>query len=121
MTARKTGSEAVDTRRILIGGAAILSAIVFALLASWGLIALFGGKLRGAPLARPSITGPVLESHPLEDFSSYQRREREYLSTYGWVDRASGEVHLPIDVAMSRLSRQRTGGAASPEAPADRR
>src|SRR5262249_62288037 len=61
MAPRKTAAEGVDTRGILIGGGAILSAIAISLLAAWGLIALFGGKLRGAPIAPPAITGPVLE------------------------------------------------------------
>jgi hypothetical protein len=116
MAPRKAASEGIDTRGILIGGAAILSAITLSLLAAWGLLALFGGKLRSPTLAPPAITGPVLESHPLEDFSTYERRERERLSTYGWVDRASGEVHMPIEVAMDRLSRQRSGAPASPGA-----
>lgn len=31
------------------------------------------------------------------------RRDRERLASYGWVDRANGVVHVPIDEAMKQV------------------
>lgn len=121
MAPKKAAPEGIDTRGVLIGGGAILSAIAISLLAAWGLIRLFGGQVRSPVLAPPAITGPVLESHPLEDFSSYERREQEHLSTYGWVDRTSGQVHIPIEVAMERLTRERSATPAAAESQTDGR
>lgn len=46
---------------------------------------------------------PALESSPRRDFKDFREQEEELLKTYGWVDRKSGVVRLPIDRAMDLL------------------
>jgi hypothetical protein len=42
--------------------------------------------------------------------SRFRASERRHLSSYGWVDRERGIVHIPIEEAMRRIAGE--GGAA---------
>jgi hypothetical protein len=44
--------------------------------------------------------GPRLQISPAEDLKDFRVREDSNLNTYGWVNRTSGIVHVPIDRAM---------------------
>jgi hypothetical protein len=76
------------------------------------------------PLARGdvdrhlSITPPEprLQTDPEADLAAYVGKERRLLDSYGWVDRAQGIAHIPIDIAMARLAR--TGIPGFPQASA---
>lgn len=46
---------------------------------------------------------PVLEAKPAEEYKHYFERQKEQLSTYGWVNQKDGIVHMPIDRAMDLL------------------
>jgi hypothetical protein len=108
--------ERVDTRRVLLGGASILAAIVLSVACAWLLLHVWGGAVRAASAVRPAMPSPVLESHPLSDFASYEAAQRRRLTSYGWVDRPAGLVHVPIEVAMRKLE-QRPGPAAPSAEP----
>ena len=43
---------------------------------------------------------PRLEINPTANFEEYARRQRELLSSYGWVSREQGRVRIPIERAM---------------------
>jgi hypothetical protein len=43
---------------------------------------------------------PRLQTQPFKDVWELKAAERGVLHSYGWVDRASGVVHIPIDRAM---------------------
>ncbi len=58
---------------------------------------------------------PRLQIEPSADLAEYQRRELQRLNNYGWADRASGKVHIPIDRAMDAVVR--TGLPARKTAP----
>ena len=47
--------------------------------------------------------GPRLQSTPPRDMNELRAQEREALTTYGWVDPATGVARIPIDRAMSLL------------------
>lgn len=46
---------------------------------------------------------PRLQVTPAADLSHYLNQEKETLDTYGWVDRKSGIVRIPVDRAMELL------------------
>jgi hypothetical protein len=48
---------------------------------------------------------PRLQIRPSADLSEYQRKESERLNNYGWVNRAAGKVHIPIDLAIDNVVR----------------
>jgi hypothetical protein len=48
--------------------------------------------------------GPQDEPDVLKAWPAIEARQREHLTTYGWVDRPAGVVRIPIDEAMKRLA-----------------
>jgi hypothetical protein len=60
---------------------------------------------------------PRLQNQPFRDVFELKTTQRGTLNSYGWVDKANGVVHIPIERAMQiTLERGlpvRDGGAAS--------
>jgi len=55
------------------------------------------------PLAREAgrlPPGPRLQAAPLQDLEQVRAEEEKELTSYGWVDRKAGIVHIPIDEAI---------------------
>jgi hypothetical protein len=94
--------------------AIVLSLIAVALVDRYGNE--YAGPLYPRPLADPRPDRPV--SFPLEFYAlehgtpaEGERLEqigRAKLESWGWVDRAAGTVHMPIDLAMDVVSAQET-------------
>jgi hypothetical protein len=49
---------------------------------------------------------PQLEINERTELNDIRLREENILSTYGWVDRSAGTVHIPIDRAMDLLTQR---------------
>jgi hypothetical protein len=47
---------------------------------------------------------PRLQVYPVKHWKDFQAAEIQRLSTYGWMDRASGAVHVPIERAMDLIA-----------------
>lgn len=73
-------------------------------------------RVRGDVDRHLAITPPAprLQTDPEADLAAYLSKERHLLNSYGWVDRAHGIAHIPIEVAMQRLAR--TGIPGFPQA-----
>ncbi len=113
----------VAFRPILWGGVGLLLAttLIF-LMVFW----LFGYLERGAaersPAVNPLTTAygrrlppePRLQTHPIRDLKQLRAAEDEQLNTYGWIDRNTGTVRIPIARAMEVLAQR--GLPARPEA-----
>ncbi len=60
---------------------------------------------------------PRLQTQPFKDIYELKTEQRSALTSYGWVDKANGVVHIPIDQAMAlalqRSLPARTGGPAN--------
>jgi hypothetical protein len=54
--------------------------------------------------------GPRLQPTPPRDMDELRARDREMLTTYGWVDPAHGVARIPVDRAIEILA-ERKGGA----------
>jgi hypothetical protein len=65
---------------------------------------------------------PRLERFPFATRESLRRQEDALLSGYGWVDRGSGVVRIPIDRAMDLVVQRglppQTGASPPPAVPA---
>lgn len=49
------------------------------------------------------IAGVHQRPFDLADLAQRKRRkQQQQLTSYGWVDRQKGQIHIPIDVAMER-------------------
>jgi hypothetical protein len=66
------------------------------------------GDVAAASAARPHAILGIYQSLIEEDETTANDRERDLkrLSTYGWVDRSRGVVHIPIDRAMQLVARE---------------
>lgn len=52
---------------------------------------------------------PSLDPQQRKSRLLYEAEQRERLETYGWVDRARGKVHIPIDRAIAILIQRNRG------------
>jgi hypothetical protein len=61
-----------------------------------------------SPLLAPGQTTvppkPHLQSEPYGDWARMKAAQDRELSTYGWVDRESGRVRVPVDEAMAEIA-----------------
>jgi hypothetical protein len=57
---------------------------------------------------------PRLQTNPREDLLTLRETEERLLRSYGWVDKDSGVVRIPIDEAM-RLTLERGLPSRTPE------
>ena len=114
-----------DVRLIVetIIGLAITVVIVCVIV--WGIFVLFEKttpQAQTSPVAAPPQLppGPRVEEHPAEELKALHARENDLLNKYGWVDRKTGAVHIPIDKAMdevvSKLPTRPSQGAANAKA-----
>jgi hypothetical protein len=63
------------------------------------------------------IEGPRLEVDPSEALRSRREREKELLTSYGWVDRERGVVRIPIERAKELLVERGLPSARIPDTP----
>lgn len=111
--------DAIASRRIIFIGVALVLVLLASVGGVAGVKALFthslgreGGAI-DAP-ALPPVAGPPPQLSPQTDLAAYRAEKRQWLDTYGWVDRKAGVVHLPIEQAMARAAERRAGAKASP-------
>ncbi len=106
------GRRDVDNRGVLLFGFWLGLSIAVILVAVWGFLRVLerGGDRAQKPIEpqvaaslRRTPPDPRLETDPLALRRGLRAREDAQLSTYGWVDRAGGVVHIPIDKAMAMI------------------
>lgn len=99
----------VSIRGVAIFALGLALLVIFSLMAVYGLLTLLSERRVGAdiapsPLATRKIPPePRLQVNPAVDLKEMRAAENEILSSYGWVDRESGIVRIPIDRAKKLL------------------
>lgn len=65
------------------------------------------------PMAQPAHPppAPTLQVNPPGDMARLRQAQEALLHSYGWVDRGSGVVRIPIDQAMALAAQGRRAGA----------
>lgn len=58
---------------------------------------------------------PRLQVHAVQHWTDFQTAERERLDSYGWMDRSTGAVHIPIERAIDLIAERGVGPL--PQAP----
>jgi len=105
----------LSTRVVVIFGASLVVGAVVIHLLIWLLYVFYGSLQAGAyprqyPMAHvgapPLPPAPRLQTQPREDLKKLRAEEERRLESYGWVDVARGQVHIPIDRAMELLLQQ---------------
>lgn len=86
----------------------ILCVIALALLVLW----LFPGETvdRTMHLPLPRYPAPELQVNPREDLAKFRAARVKWLDSTGWVDKAQGIAHIPIDDAMSEVAAEGIAG-----------
>lgn len=111
----KAEPDRVPTRVVV--GFAIVT-IVLCIVSGILMAAIFRGLERGAEKKdqktiaaaglerRPETVPPAprLQVYAVRHWKDFQAAERERLSTYGWMDRSTGVVHVPIERAMDLIA-----------------
>jgi len=52
----------------------------------------------------PAYPNPKLQPNPAVDWQVFYAQEMARLNSAGWLDRAAGTVHIPIDQAMRAVA-----------------
>ncbi|HKE16793.1 MAG TPA: hypothetical protein VKB80_18090 [Kofleriaceae bacterium] len=105
--------DSVPGRALLTVIGATLVAIALGTAIAWGLVDCGGGRpLAVHPVNRvpPEVSAMEttqfgVRAQGLED----RRAASAWLSSYGWVDREHGVVHIPIEAAIDLYLRRRGG------------
>ena len=103
----------VSARGVLIGVAITVVFFVVMAVGLWGMYVGFRAVDRSmdpevpTKIQEPAPTAPGLSeftihwSEPARYLEQLRKEDQEILGEYGWVDRSSGLVHVPIEVGMS--------------------
>ncbi len=93
---------------IFLVGLSIIIAVV--LLISHLIIKIYSfklseGKTTTAFAATPGSIPPQprLQAHEREDYEQYLKEENEKLNSYGWADKKTGKIHIPIERAKELI------------------
>lgn len=106
-----TEGDGVSYKGLVWFGVILFATTVVCQVLVWGMFELFDRQVTRedvprAPLAAPVGTLPpppnLLTDEP-GNLSTFRHQEDEILSTYGWVDKNSGLVRIPIDRAKALL------------------
>jgi hypothetical protein len=106
MTAPRHETSDARPRPILLFAAGVLAALVVSLVVTLWLFRLMAAATApagGAAAARAVPPEPRLQVTPAHDLDGIRAAEIERLSSYGWVDRKAGIVHIPIDRAIELI------------------
>lgn len=101
----EVGFEASDLSAHVVGKIA-LGLVVFLAVAP-SLLSIIYARARQDADRRLTIhpPQPTLQLNPANDFEKYRAAEEKRLTTYGWIDRNKGIIHIPIDQAMAAVAR----------------
>jgi len=112
----------VSVRAIGMFLAALLTGMVVVYVGLLGLWRFLGTVVPQEP-STTALSGPRelppaprLQVKAEEELEIYREKERQRISTYGWVDRTAGTVHMPIEKAMDMVLQR--GMPVRKEAPA---
>lgn len=103
----------VSTRGVLMFAVFLVIGSAVVSVAMWGLFRLLAHESKSSdrplpPMVEQSLKrvppSPQLENKPRALRSVLNAQEDARLSSYGWVDRNAGQVHIPISRAMELLA-----------------
>ncbi len=111
----------VNTRAISYSLLVLLAVVVVSLVTMHWLFGYFSATQQLGPTASPFTDvrqlppEPRLQVHPVEDLNRARMEQEDLLNSYGWTDRATGKVRIPIDRAMDLIIER--GLPTRPNAP----
>ena len=116
------GSDRIDFKKVIAVG--VVSLIIFAIASWWAATILhsersaLGSRAEWkAPTELGSAEIGIVDQVPFQGdvrLQKWKAERAEWLNGYGWVDRARGVAHIPIDRAMDEIV---AGAVPPPPAP----
>ena len=101
------GHEPIGTnvRAVWLTGAGLAAIVLGSFLLVAGMMRYFASEdfaLREPPGIQPPMTPGIPQLDPSQpiELKHLRERERNELSSYGWIEREAGIAHIPIDRAM---------------------
>lgn len=110
----EVGYEERDIRAVpvVVTGFGVLAGTLLTVFAIWFVFA-YLKRTHPNPEPRPDLAPefsrmqqPILQSAPRQDLQSLRERDQRILNGYGWVDRRTGTVSIPVEKAIDKLLRQ---------------
>jgi len=107
-----SGYETTDVNPVAIGvfalGLVIMTATVLLLL-GWVFWRMEGvAKRTDRPQSSASVdqtfTGPKLQDQPSAELAHFRSEENRRLTSYAWINREQGVVHIPVERAIKVLA-----------------
>lgn len=116
-TSAELGYEVRDTnlKAVVVFGVSLVAITLACLGATAGVITYFASSAAKAqaPLTPMSTLGkqelpaePRLLTTEPQTLAEFRAAEKKQLETYGWVDRGSGVVRIPVERAMALVARE---------------
>jgi hypothetical protein len=109
----RKGYETADVsfKGLMYTAAGIIGLMFLILAISWGLLRFLQAEHPGevdSPFTEPKNlpAEPRLQPSPERDLQTFMAYQDSVLSGYGWVNRDSGIVRVPIDTAMELVLKQ---------------
>jgi hypothetical protein len=99
----------VNARAISYSILLLLAIVVVSLVTMRWLFDYFSATQTLGPTASPFTDvrqlppEPRLQVQPVEDLNKVRQEQENMLNSYGWTDRATGKVRIPIDRAMDMI------------------
>jgi hypothetical protein len=116
----------VNTRAILYFIVTLFAVVALTLISMRGLFGYYSATQKLGPGISPFYNSrelpptPRLQVDPTVDLDQVRQSQNELLNSYGWADKATGKVRVPIDRAMDMLIERklpvRTATPAPPSA-----
>jgi hypothetical protein len=115
----------VDLGGIVAFAAGLIATGIVVGVVVWSLLSYFTREAaRPAPAEFPLATTalrrlppePRLQTDPRDDLAHLRDAEDKVLTSYGWVDRNAGIVHIPIEQAMKLVAARGLPSRPAPEA-----
>lgn len=94
----------VSGRFILFAFLLLMSSVASVGLVVWGVFPRSTADKRIVSTAN-DFPAPALQPDPRHDWQTFHTAEMQRLTTYGWLDKSKGLVHIPIDRAMEKMAK----------------
>lgn len=112
-----------SVRNVVLFAVGLFILTAFGMVAGWGVFRFFAHRQTLGPPASPFENirtlppAPQLQVAPQQDLGRYLAEQKQELNSYGWADRQSGAVRIPIERAIDLLLKKGLPVRAAPPKP----
>lgn len=100
----------INARAVILTGVVVLGVVTAVVVGVFLIRGTFPVTQVTAPVPPRPLSAteslPGLQTHPQADLRAFNRDKQRRLHSYGWVDKAHGIVHIPIERAMEMMTQR---------------